>query len=249
MNKKRIVPTLLSVFIVGILLISFLHLYSKNQRLERAIEKLKKSEDTNFWRLEQLADEIEILKRVQASLLPKPPESYKNYYLAEIDKWLDNLSTTQSKISVKVKEETEKYLKENEKSPFVGRYVRDWLYLTPETILVIYAGPERYIPSILKAKLIKRAGPGDFEIITDLSTFNEILKIDALKIFWNLDKNHRDIIPHKAILGGTMSFYNIAVIAPKTFYVDYEDGHIGGSMILREKSPEQWEIVYDFGLD
>ncbi len=255
MNKKRIVLTLLFIFIVGILLISFLHLYSKNQRLERAVEKLKKSEDTNFWRLEQLAEEIEVLKKVQASLLPKPPEPYvdsayiKNYYLTNIDEWLDNLSTTQSKISVKVKEKTEEYLRKNEKSLFDGRYICDWIYLTPETILVIYPGSERYSPRIFKAKLIKKIGPEDLEIITDLSALNEILKIDALKIFWNLDKNHRDIIPHEGIHGGTMHFGDIAVLAPKTFYVEYSDGHIGGGMILKEKSPKQWEIIYDFGLD
>ena len=48
---------------------------------------------------------------------------------------------------------------------------------------------------------------------------------------------HRELIPCKAVLGGTMSCSNDAIYVLNTAWVlaDFDDGHIGGSMILRYK--------------
>jgi len=43
---------------------------------------------------------------------------------------------------------------------------------------------------------------------------------------------HRELIPYKAVLGGTMSFNDIVLLQPSFVFAEFEDGHIGGAMLL-----------------
>lgn len=52
----------------------------------------------------------------------------------------------------------------------------------------------------------------------------------------------KDLIPYKGILGGTMGFYdenNIHVLNRRWVFAQFEDGHIGGQMLL------EYEILKD----
>lgn len=45
-----------------------------------------------------------------------------------------------------------------------------------------------------------------------------------------------DLIPMKGVLGGTMSFYSredIVLLSPNYAFAAFEDGHVGGAMLLR----------------
>jgi hypothetical protein len=46
---------------------------------------------------------------------------------------------------------------------------------------------------------------------------------------------HKELIPYKGVLGGTMGFYyenNIHILTPKWVFTYFEDGHIFGHMLL-----------------
>ena len=46
---------------------------------------------------------------------------------------------------------------------------------------------------------------------------------------------HRELIPYPGVLGGTMGFYSdedIRILGPRWVFARFEDGHIGGVMLL-----------------
>jgi len=48
-------------------------------------------------------------------------------------------------------------------------------------------------------------------------------------------RNHRELIPYKGVLGGTMNFYqkdDIHILTSKWVFASFDDGHIGGYMLL-----------------
>ncbi|MDP3023963.1 MAG: hypothetical protein Q8O10_00320 [candidate division Zixibacteria bacterium] len=42
----------------------------------------------------------------------------------------------------------------------------------------------------------------------------------------------KELIPYKGVLGGTMIFFNAHILTPKQVFAYFEDGHIGGYMLL-----------------
>ena len=43
---------------------------------------------------------------------------------------------------------------------------------------------------------------------------------------------HRELIPYPGVLGGTMSFSEVLLLKPPFAFAEFEDGHIGGAMLL-----------------
>jgi hypothetical protein len=66
-----------------------------------------------------------------------------------------------------------------------------------------------------------------------------------------------DLIPMKPVLGGTMDFYSregIVLLSPNYAFASFEDGHIGGFMLLRfwiigAGGRVHWEPVWWTGSD
>jgi len=61
---------------------------------------------------------------------------------------------------------------------------------------------------------------------------------------------HRELIPYKGVMGGTMGFYSkqdIHVLTSRWVMASFEDGHIGGRMLLEYAvSPGgeiQWKVI------
>jgi hypothetical protein len=61
---------------------------------------------------------------------------------------------------------------------------------------------------------------------------------------------HRELIPYKGVMGGTMGFYSkqdIHVLNTRWVLASFEDGHIGGNMLLEYAvSPGgeiQWKVI------
>jgi hypothetical protein len=61
---------------------------------------------------------------------------------------------------------------------------------------------------------------------------------------------HRELIPYKGVLGGTMGFYSkkdIHILSSRWVLAAFEDGHIGGHMLLEYAvSPGgaiQWKVI------
>ena len=66
-------------------------------------------------------------------------------------------------------------------------------------------------------------------------------------------KQHRELIPHKGILGGTMNFYDdskIWVLTKKWVLAYFEDGHIAGYLLLEYEVTEggkiNWKTVASY---
>jgi hypothetical protein len=48
-------------------------------------------------------------------------------------------------------------------------------------------------------------------------------------------QKHRELIPYKGVLGGTMGFYStedIWILNNKWVFAEFDDGHIGGFLLL-----------------
>jgi hypothetical protein len=78
-----------------------------------------------------------------------------------------------------------------------------------------------------------------------LSHLEEALATDLM--------GHKELIPYKGIMGGTMGFYskeNIHVLTPRWVMASFEDGHIGGHMLLEYAvSPGgeiQWKVISSY---
>jgi uncharacterized coiled-coil protein SlyX len=62
-----------------------------------------------------------------------------------------------------------------------------------------------------------------------------------------------DVIPYAGVLGGTMGFYDenrIHILNHKWVYAHFEDGHIGGEMLLEydisEDGKINWKVITSF---
>lgn len=44
--------------------------------------------------------------------------------------------------------------------------------------------------------------------------------------------SHPELIPYRGVLGGTMGFHEIILLTPSFAFADFEDGHIGGAMLV-----------------
>ncbi len=84
----------------------------------------------------------------------------------------------------------------------------------------------------------------------DLKTNN----IDDLISHLKTDlKKRKDLIPYKGVLGGTMGFYDenrIHILNHQWVYAYFEDGHIGGEMLLEydisEDGKINWKVIASF---
>lgn len=62
-------------------------------------------------------------------------------------------------------------------------------------------------------------------------------------------KMHRELIPYKGVLGGTMGFYDnndIHVLTDRWVFACFQDGHISGYMLLRydiKNGNISWEVI------
>ncbi len=61
---------------------------------------------------------------------------------------------------------------------------------------------------------------------------------------------HRELIPYKGVMGGTMGFYSqkdIHVLTSRWVLASFEDGHIGGRMLLEYDVSSggeiQWKVI------
>jgi hypothetical protein len=66
-------------------------------------------------------------------------------------------------------------------------------------------------------------------------------------------KNRQDLIPYEGVLGGTMGFYDdnqIHVLNYRWVYARFEDGHIGGEILLEYNISEdgtiKWKVIDSF---
>jgi hypothetical protein len=58
-------------------------------------------------------------------------------------------------------------------------------------------------------------------------------------------KQHRELIPYEGVMGGTMGFYSnedIHVLTSRWILASFEDGHIGGHMLLEYRVDPGGEI-------
>jgi hypothetical protein len=59
--------------------------------------------------------------------------------------------------------------------------------------------------------------------------------------------HHSELIPYEGVLGGTMSFYSedtIHVLTTRWVLASFEDGHIGGNMLLEYRVSSDGEITW-----
>lgn len=66
-------------------------------------------------------------------------------------------------------------------------------------------------------------------------------------------RNHKEVIPYEGVLGGTMGFYipgNILILNDRWIYAEFEDGHIGGAILLKyeisKDSVLTWDVIDAF---
>ena len=59
--------------------------------------------------------------------------------------------------------------------------------------------------------------------------------------------NTPKLIPYKAVLGGTMRFWKVTLLGDRWAVADFEDGHIGGNMLLKytiqKDSSIKWKVI------
>ena len=61
-----------------------------------------------------------------------------------------------------------------------------------------------------------------------------------------------DLIPDKPVLGGQMSFSRISLLGDRWAIAAYEDGHVGGQLLLRYSLRDtaiQWKVMDHFSWD
>lgn len=62
-------------------------------------------------------------------------------------------------------------------------------------------------------------------------------------------EKHEELIPYEAVHGGTMRFHKVYVLTPKWVLADFDDGHIGGHMLLEYDVSDgtiSWRIVASY---
>lgn len=58
---------------------------------------------------------------------------------------------------------------------------------------------------------------------------------------------HKELIPYKGVLGGTMGFYherNMHILTSKWVFASFDDGHIGGNMLLEYQVSDEGKISW-----
>ena len=64
--------------------------------------------------------------------------------------------------------------------------------------------------------------------------------------------NHKELIPYKGVLGGTMGFYdlkNIRILSPDRIKAYFEDGHINGNILLEYQvsgGKISWKVISSY---
>jgi hypothetical protein len=56
----------------------------------------------------------------------------------------------------------------------------------------------------------------------------------------------KDLIPYEGVMGGTMDFYEIHVLTSKWVLAYFEDGHVGGYMLLEYDVSQRGDISWRF---
>ncbi len=84
----------------------------------------------------------------------------------------------------------------------------------------------------------------DIERLRDYGFENPLLEIkDDLK-------HHPEYIPYDAVLGGTMRLGKIHILSPRWVFAAFDDGHIGGDMLLEYRIIEgpdiSWRVVASY---
>lgn len=55
---------------------------------------------------------------------------------------------------------------------------------------------------------------------------------------------HRELIPYPGVLGGTMQFNEVVLLRQPYAFAEFEDGHIGGSILLAYEVPDSSHILW-----
>jgi len=106
----------------------------------------------------------------------------------------------------------------------------------------------------------------DFERMKNSLKLSGILLPSQIKLYgWHIERlkrkglqdpikdiitdlmKHNELIPYKGTLGGTMGFYhenNIHILSPKWVFASFENGHIGGHMLLEYQVSNEGEISW-----
>ena len=58
-------------------------------------------------------------------------------------------------------------------------------------------------------------------------------------------KEQPEVIPMKAVLGGTMHFLNVQVLGRDWIIADYEDGHVMGKALFKYKVGKDSKVTYE----
>lgn len=82
----------------------------------------------------------------------------------------------------------------------------------------------------------------------EIRNLKEKLNIgDPVKYIKKELEKRKDLIPIEGVLGGTMHFSKIALLNGKWIYAFFEDGHIGGYLLIKYSVKEnrniKWEVM------
>jgi hypothetical protein len=59
-------------------------------------------------------------------------------------------------------------------------------------------------------------------------------------------QEEKDLIPYEGVMGGTMDFYEIHVLTSRWVLAYFEDGHVGGYMLLEYDVSQSGDISWKF---
>jgi len=117
-------------------------------------------------------------------------------------------------------------------------------------------GNERQQTGILSAKIDSLTSLiTEYKGMLELESKLDSWKIGQLKskglsdplndIITDLSK-HRELIPFKGVLGGTMGFYHpeYAIVTRNEVFIPFEDGHRGGYMLLKYQVSDEGKISW-----
>jgi hypothetical protein len=94
----------------------------------------------------------------------------------------------------------------------------------------------------------RRATPGPSARASDFEALGPLAKLaDPVSAIRESLAAHPELIPYPGIEGGTMGFYApdaIVVLPPRYVFASFEDGHVGGSMLLSFRVPGPGPILW-----
>jgi len=143
-----------------------------------------------------------------------------------------------------------------------GRYV--WMVLSAALLTLLVIVLFQYVHCGEQLAEAKREGEALQAKLDALQSRSVVPQGDAGQLkeqgFSKLEENlatdlmqHRELIPYKGVLGGTMGFYSqkdIHVLTSRWVLASFEDGHIGGHMFLEYAvSPGgeiQWKVISSY---